>query len=100
MSRQEITLAKVVEMIDLGMTGPEIATAFGVDARQLRAVCATHGIKLSDNSRAFMRVKVPDTVNATLRKEAGARGLRAHDLAARVLEIVAVDNLFTAVLDR
>ncbi len=26
--------AKVVEMIDLGMTGPEIATAFGVDARQ------------------------------------------------------------------
>jgi len=95
-----------------------IARLMNCSPNTIENICRQHGIDLvtisdgapplspyrtSDGSRVIcapLEIHVGAEAMEMIRKEAARRGVKPQTLIARVSEIVAMDNIFAAVLDK
>lgn len=87
-------LAQLAEMADAHLSVDQIAERTGLSRATVKVYLWRVG-----RLRPPLTLNVDETVQARWRKEAGARGVDAQKLMARALELIAADNLFTAVFD-
>ena len=117
MPRQKKITAAVLErirpLVERGISPNEIASKIGCTLGTLRVVCSKAKISLRkgrsdkraprpDSQRrdhAAISLNIPEMAAGVLRREAGKRGLEAATLASMLLEMIAGDNLYDAVLD-
>jgi len=108
-------LEQIPTLIGRGVSPGEIADSIGCTRGTLRVVCSKAKISLrkSDSGKlrprsdsapenihhATIPLKLPEMVAGRLRREAGKRGLAVATLASMLLEVIAQDNLYDAVLD-
>jgi len=108
-------LEQIPTLIERGISPDEIADRIGCTRGTLRVACSKAKISLrkgdSDNLRslsdsapertrdAAIPLNLPDMAIGRLRREAGKRGLAVATLASMLLEVIAQDNLYDAVLD-
>jgi hypothetical protein len=101
-------LAQIPELVRQGLHRRQIAERFGTTENSLQVVCSRNGISLWRQDRTRRPVAVPDVVlslwikNQTLERlqqRAEANGLTKSELASRLLNLIASENLFDAVLD-
>lgn len=100
------TLVDIREYVAAGKNGPQIAKRLGCQLGSLHVICSQHGISLRqekadprDDPEENISLTVPWSVLQQFRREAKVRGLTVDALGRRVLEYVATDNLFQAILD-
>jgi hypothetical protein len=101
-------LAEIPALLEQGLTREQIADRFGGKATSLQVVCSKKGISLWRQDRSRKPVELPD-VELTiwlkdqtlkrLRQRAEVSGLTKSELASRLLNLIANENLFDAVLD-
>ena len=117
MPRQKKITATALEQIPTliaGGIGPnEIAARIGCTLGTLRVLCSKAKISLRQGGdrklslpsrspwrgRAAVPLKLPGMAVDALRLEAGKRGLEVTTLASMLLEMIAQDNFYDAVLD-
>src|SRR6185295_11725112 len=97
-------LAGIPALIEQGLCKADIAERLGCKASTLAVRCSTAGISLKGHKRLMLRDKTPLTLSrealAALHVRAAAMGCcSAAQLATDLLEAIARDNLFDAVLD-
>ena len=96
-------LAGIPALIEQGLCKADIAERLGCKASTLAVRCSTAGISLKGHKRLVLRDKTPLNLSreasARLRARAAAMGCSAAQLATDLLETIARDNLFDAVLD-
>jgi hypothetical protein len=101
-------LAQIPELVRQGLDRRQIAERFGTTANSLQVVCSRNGISLWRQDRTRRPVAVPDVelslwikheAMEQLRQRAEANGLTKSELASRLLNLIASENLFDAVLD-
>jgi hypothetical protein len=95
-------------LIENGMKCKEIAELFGCTASTLQVTCSKRGISLRKGGRRppakslkITEAHLPLSAEASARLQARAykAGLSEATLAAALLEVIAMDNLYDAVLD-
>jgi hypothetical protein len=101
-------LAEIPALLEQGLTRAQIAEQFGGKVNSLQVVCSKKGISLWRQDRSRKPVELPD-VELTiwlkdqtlerLRQRAEVNGLTKSELASRLLNLIASENLFDAVLD-
>jgi hypothetical protein len=101
-------LATIPALLEQGLTREQIAETFGGKVNSLQVVCSKKGISLWRRDRTRKPVELPD-VELTiwlkdqtlerLRQRAEVNGLTKSELASRLLNLIASENLFDAVLD-
>lgn len=84
--------------VDQGMSVDEIAERVGTSVNSLRTTCSRHKISLSKNV-SILTVNMPKDLKETFVKRAKSSGQTTHELVKNLLEVIARDNLFDAVLD-
>lgn len=111
MARGKLTAemySAIPAQIEQGMTKAEIAALCGVTVDTLQVQCSRRGISLRKGGKLKMRqtLALPDAVLPlseaaliALRNKARALGKDAAKLATELLEIIANDDLYRAVLD-
>ena len=108
-------LAAVVVLIAQGLSKKEIAAQLGCKPGSLQTICCKRGISLRSPSdprkpknpkpppqfQMILQVPLPisDHAMTRLRERAAAKGVTAPKLAATLLELIAIDDLYDAVLD-
>ena len=96
-------LAKIPAMVASGSNGQAIADALGCKLSTLQVRCSQNGISLRPRKRpeteSYRKVRLNRDVVALLRARAARNGETAPALARRLLETVARDDLYDAVLD-
>ena len=97
----EKEIALLSKLAARGRSAPVIAEVFGLTTRELRAACRYHGVRLRGSAgRGELSAKFGRGETADIfRREATARGTTVAQLGARLLETIARDNMFAAVLD-
>jgi hypothetical protein len=99
---QEV-LAGIPALIEQGLRKCDIAERLGCKASTLQVQCSNAGISLRGRKRLEFRVGVPLSLSsealASLRVRAAADGCSEAQLASDLLEMIACDNLYEAVLD-
>jgi hypothetical protein len=99
---QEV-LAGIPALIEQGLRKCDIAERLGCKASTLQVQCSNAGISLRVRKRLELRVGVPLSLSskaiASLRVRATANGCSEAQLASDLLEMIACDNLYEAVLD-
>ena len=100
-------LASIPALVGEGLSNAEIAAQLGCTAGTLKVRCSKFGISLRRPAE-LKPPKLPkspkspalsERATATLRQCALARGLSSAKLASDLLEVIATDDLFDAVLD-
>jgi len=107
MSRRAIltpqVLAGIPALIEQGLRKGDIAERLGCKERTLQVQCSIAGISLRGRKRMELRVGSPLTLShealVGLRARAASIGLSETQLASELLEVIARDNLYDAVLD-
>ena len=119
MPKQKKITATVLEqiptLIERGINPDEIAARVGCTLGTLRVVCSKAKISLRKVRRgkrcpssqiaperthhATIALNLPEMAIGKLRQEAGKRGLVVATLTSMLLEMIAQDNLYDAVLD-
>jgi hypothetical protein len=108
-------LEQIPTLIKRGISPAEIAARVGCTSGTLRVACSKAKISLrkgdgdklrslSDSAtntthHAAIPLNLPEIATAKLRHQAGKRGLAVATLASLLLEVIAQDNLYDAVLD-
>jgi hypothetical protein len=101
-------LAEIPALLEQGLTRAQIAEQFGGKVNSLQVVCSKKGISLWRQDRSRKPVELPDvelTISLKdqtlerLRQRAEVNGLTKSELASRLLNLIASENLFDAVLD-
>jgi hypothetical protein len=101
-------LATIPALLEQGLTREQIADHFGGKVNSLQVVCSKKGISLWRRDRNRKPVELPDReltlclnnrALERLQKRAGAAGLTESELAGRLLNLIASEDLFDAVLD-
>jgi hypothetical protein len=108
-------LERISTLIERGISPDEIAISIGCTRGTLYVVCSKAKISLRKSGsqkllplsdtpperthHTAIPFKLPETTVGRLRHEADKRGLAAGTLAAMLLEMIAQDNLYDAVLD-
>jgi hypothetical protein len=91
------------------MTKDEIAARYGVTRNTLQVQCSRNGISLRKGGQLLRRkilslpeapLPLTETALQTLRQAARVMGVDEARLASDLLETIAKDNLYNAVLDR
>ena len=99
---QEV-LAGIPALIEQGLRKGDIAERLGCKESTLQVRCSNAGISLRGRKRLELRVGVPLTLSreaiASLRVRAAADGCSEAQLASDLLETIARDYLYDAVLD-
>ena len=100
-------LASIPELVASGLSRDEIAERLGCKLSTLNVRCCQERIRLPNSPKQgpkppktkTRRITVsPDTV-AFFHSEAEAKGMKPTDIVARLLELIAKDNLVKAILD-
>jgi hypothetical protein len=94
-------------LIEEGLNKEEIAAKYGVMTSTLQVQCSRRGISLRKGGKRIPRVTLSlsaplplsDMTLLGLRAAAKAMGTDEIQLAGRLLEVIAKDNLYEAVLD-
>jgi hypothetical protein len=94
--KRKINPALIPELIDQGFNDLEIANKLECTVGTLRVRCSQ--LKISLRRRA--NVVLPQAILAQLNERAALMGISAPALAADLLEEIARDDLYDAVLDR
>lgn len=96
-------LAGIPALIAQGMGRAEIAERLGCKQSTLQVRCSNAGISLRGRKRIELRTGEPLTLSyealTGLRARAAAMGCSEARLASDLLEVIARDNLYDAVLD-
>ena len=98
-------LSSVPSLIEQGLTKYQIADRFGITVGSLTVMCSKRRISLRKGGRlkpaGTVTMPLPISLAAmmSLRQAAIARGGDTQRLAIDLLERIATDNLYTAVLD-
>ena len=107
MARQAIltreVLAGIPALVDQGLCKGDIAERIGCKVSTLQVRCSIAGISLRGPKRLALRAGVPLTLSreaiASLSMRAAIDGLTEAQLASHLLETIARDRLYDAVLD-
>src|SRR5262249_47092997 len=107
--------SQIRRLIDQGLTPSEIAKTIGCTLGTLRVQCSKLGISLRDQSRdrAAQRIRdsqkthqyrpvtvsLPANAIDAMKRRASADGLSLGELAAILLQVIAEEDLYSAVLD-
>jgi hypothetical protein len=96
-------LAGIPALIEQGLRRADIAERLGCKASTLQVRCSNAGISLRRRKRLELRAGSQLTLSheavAGLRACAAARGCSEAQLASELLEVIARDDLYDAVLD-
>ncbi|MES2166593.1 MAG: hypothetical protein V4458_06110 [Pseudomonadota bacterium] len=99
------TLVVIKRDMKAGKSDVAIARLLGCEVTTLQMICAQHGIRRQSDSvnelHQLSCIPVP-VQNRSLRKieqEAKRRGVTSFELSAKILNCVALDDMFSAVLD-
>ena len=112
---------RIPVLLNQGLSALEIANAFGCTVGTLRVKCSQMGISLRRKSRgetappnfpgtrapssegavvaSRLTLSLPTTIMDQLQHRATAEGLSTSKLASRLIETIARDDLYEAVLD-
>jgi hypothetical protein len=107
MARQAIltreVMAGIPALIEQGLRKDDIAERLGCKASTLQVRCSIAGISLRSPKRLELRAAVPLTLSretiVSLSKRAKADGCSEAQLVSDLLETIARDGLYDAVLD-
>jgi hypothetical protein len=86
-------------LVDEGLSDAEIASRMGWTVGTLRARCSQLKISLRRKS-AGRQIALPQRVLEQLQQRAAMMGITTAALARELLEVIARDGLYNAVLDR
>lgn len=96
-------LAGIPALIEQGLRRADIAERLGCKESTLQVRCSNAGISLRGRKRLGLTVgnylSLSVEASAGLRTRAAATGCSEAQLASELLEIIARDNLYDAVLD-
>jgi len=98
-------LEAIPALIERGMSAAEIAGTLGCTVGTLRVKCSQMGISLRRRTtRPFRDVQtltlaLPRRVMERLQDQAAAKGISNSKLISLLLEVIARDDLYAAVLD-
>jgi hypothetical protein len=99
-------LANVPALIRRGLRAAEIAASFGCTPNTLRVTCSRKGISLRRSGQRRSKklpletaVAISRRAMAALSARAAVKGCSEIELASDLLEIIARDDLYDAVLD-
>jgi hypothetical protein len=96
-------LAGIPALIEQGLCRSDIAELLGCKVSTLQVRCSTAGISLRGRKRLHLRAGSPLNLShqamAGLRRRAAAMGCSEEELVSHLLEVIARDNLYEAVLD-
>ncbi len=107
----DAVMAKIIGMIAQGMKRKEIATALGLSENSLQVTCSRKGISFRRKSLQLKRpqplmqfvmqlpLKISDEAMHRLNLYATRQGVQPTHVAAELLEIIATDELYDAILD-
>jgi hypothetical protein len=97
--------ALIPGLIEQGLSKAEIAARYEVTPATLQVLCCKRGISLRRGGRRIklalpgIPLSLSDKALLALRSAARARGKDEARLASELLETIATDDLYTAVLD-
>jgi len=92
--------ALIPTLIAEGLSDAEIANRMGWTVGTLRARCSQLKISLRRKSISRTQILLPEAVVERLQQHAAMVGISPSALAAELLEVIARDGLYNAVLDR
>jgi|SRR3954462_5043589 hypothetical protein len=100
-------LARIPELIELGLPVTEVANRLGCNLSSLRVICSRRRISLRKGGyrhqiNLTMKTEpmtLPDSIARLLTKAADKLNRKPEQLVSDLLERIANDNLFDAVLD-
>jgi hypothetical protein len=95
-------IARIRTAAAQGRTGGEIALMLGKTPQQIRRKCCELGIQLRDTRKTVwhrLRCLIEPMISKALTLAARKRGMRAGDLARRILTAVIVHDLVDDILD-
>jgi hypothetical protein len=102
-------LSQVKRSVARGTSAVEIAAKIGCKIGTLRVKCSQNGISLrrrnapaakpKSNVPKRMVISVPERVALRLQKQANKKGVSQSDLVVALLDAIARDNLYDAVID-
>ena len=101
-------LAQIPALLEQGLSREQIAEQIGGKVSSLQVVCSRKGISLSRRDRrrrptiepdADLTLQVKAQTMARLQQRAEATGTSETKLASRLLDLIAKEDLYDAVLD-
>jgi hypothetical protein len=92
-------IGRIQAMQDSGSTNREIAAAIGTSEGSLAARSSQLGLSRNPQHAACMRVSFPEQTFSECTPHAARRNLSTPDLIRLMVDRIARDNLFEAVLD-
>ncbi len=93
----DVDVTVIPALIDQGLSDLEIASRMGWKVSTLRVRCSQLKISLR---RRFKQVVVPKHLLSQLHQRAAVMGMSTNTLIVDLLEEIARDNLYDAVLDK
>ena len=93
----DVDVTVIPALVDQGLSDLEIASRMGWKVSTLRVRCSQLKISLR---RRFKQVVVPKPLLNQLHQRAALMGISANTLVVDLLEEIARDNLYDAVLDK
>lgn len=96
----QAVLAKIPAMVASGLNRSAIAEQLGCKMSTLQVRCSQNGIRLRNRRPSdYTLVRLDRSVVTALREYAEKRGETEQALARRLIETIARDDLYAAVLD-
>ena len=104
------TLNRIPHLLEQGLSAAQIADVIGCTVGTLRVKCSQMGISLRQrrpirsvvrkaNGHQALKLVLPPGIIDQLRSRAAQEGVSDSRLASRLLEVIARDGLYDAVLD-
>lgn len=96
----QATLARIPAMVESGLNRHAIAEQLGCKISTLQVRCSQNGIRLRNRRPSdYTLIRLDKAVAAKLHEHAAKRGQTEQALARRLIETIARDDLYDAVLD-
>jgi hypothetical protein len=91
----------IPHLVAEGVSAKDMAARFGTTVNSLHVQCSKRGISLRDpNKKAQFFIQLPAETRASLSTMAKKIGYDEQWLARRLIEVIARDDLYLAVLDK
>jgi hypothetical protein len=91
--------ALIPALVDEGLSDMEIASRMGWTVGTLRVRCSQLKISLRRKTINRRQIVLPQAILDQLHQRAAMMGVSMYALAAKLLEVIARDSLYNAVLD-
>ena len=100
MRKSKTDPALIPALVDEGLSDPEIASRMGWTVGTLRVRCSQLKISLRRKNINRRQFVLPQAIFDQLHERAAIMGVSTSALAVRLIEVIARDRLYDAVLDR